>query len=158
MNIKIKKVEEKDAKSLRELYVTSIKDNPDGFIQDLNAQPDIMEFASLVEKEGGAMFVMYYHYKLIGMGALKKHADGSAELCKLHLLPKFKGKGLGRILAEELITKAKGLGYKEVVLHVTKTQAPAIGLYERLGFEKTLEKVYQVGSQAFDTAHYRKLI
>ena len=37
MNIKIKKVEEKDAKSLRELYVTSIKDNPDGFVQDLNA-------------------------------------------------------------------------------------------------------------------------
>lgn len=51
------------------------------------------------------------------------------------LLPEFRGKGIGTILLNEMIRKAKNFGFNSLSLSVDPKN-PALRLYERLGFVK----------------------
>jgi len=48
----------------------------------------------------------------------------------------YRGKGLGSLLLEELITVAKQAGLEFLVAEVMATQAGALAAFKRLGFEK----------------------
>ncbi len=52
------------------------------------------------------------------------------------LLPEYRGMGLGRKLMDEAITRASQAGLLRVELEVYASNAPAIALYEKLGFER----------------------
>jgi GNAT superfamily N-acetyltransferase len=54
-------------------------------------------------------------------------------LRQIHLLPAYRGKGIGGSLVGELLEQARAEG-KPVALRVVKGN-PALALYERLGFE-----------------------
>jgi len=140
----IKNIEKQDFKDMEELYSVSLKDNQKGFIQDPSFRGGIKEFVSSLNTNKGILLGLYSEDKLIGMGALKKHNNSDIELCKLHLCPGYKGKGYGKMLALALINKAIGLEYQRLILHVTKTQEAAIGLYCKLGFQKTKEELSQI--------------
>ncbi len=60
--------------------------------------------------------------------------EGCAELVKLYLNPRSRGKGTGRMLLERSIASAKELGYKQLYLESFPELNKAIGLYERQGF------------------------
>jgi ribosomal protein S18 acetylase RimI-like enzyme len=53
---------------------------------------------------------------------------------------KYKGKGLGLIMMNQLITFAKQNKVKQIKLSVDNDNAPAIKLYEKLGFKLTEKK------------------
>ena len=74
---------------------------------------------------------------LIGIGALKRLGDGTAELKSMRTLPDHLGKGVGKALLAELIALARAEGLDRLSLE-TGTSAdfmPAILLYTRHGFE-----------------------
>ncbi len=50
------------------------------------------------------------------------------------LLPEHRGKGIGSRIVRDLLQEASETG-RSVVIHVSKTNAAAISLYQRLGFE-----------------------
>jgi RimJ/RimL family protein N-acetyltransferase len=50
------------------------------------------------------------------------------------LLPEYRGKGLGRKLAERAISDARARGIERIELEVIASNRRAIQLYERLGF------------------------
>jgi ribosomal protein S18 acetylase RimI-like enzyme len=52
------------------------------------------------------------------------------------LLPEYRGKGTGRRLMEETIARARQAGLLRVELEVYASNAAAIALYEKLGFER----------------------
>ena len=52
------------------------------------------------------------------------------------VLAPFRGRGLGLRIAEEAIRAAWELGMERIDLVVFATDAPAVGLYEKLGFEQ----------------------
>ncbi len=52
------------------------------------------------------------------------------------LLPAHRGRGIGRMLMEAALKAAWGSGLTRVELAVHADNAPAIALYERLGFER----------------------
>ncbi len=62
--------------------------------------------------------------------------QGCCEMKRLFLLPKARGLGLGRALAEAVIAQAKQLGYGELRLDTLPTMTQAIGLYEQMGFQR----------------------
>lgn len=51
------------------------------------------------------------------------------------LYQKFCGMGIGTALLSEILAAAKAAGYEQAELEAVSTNAPAIGLYEKLGFK-----------------------
>ena len=56
---------------------------------------------------------------------------------RLYIRPNFRGLGLGRILAERILSEAASIGFQRIRLDTVQgTMDDAIGLYRRLGFHE----------------------
>lgn len=67
--------------------------------------------------------------------AVKEQADSGydATIEHLHVLPQAKGRGLGRLLMKEAVSRLIAKGLTSVCLWVFEDNKPAIGFYESLG-------------------------
>lgn len=154
--IKIHDISPSDFESLRSLYDLSLIHNVSGFIQGKpgKALKDIAVISNEFQTQCGAMIGLFEDDNLIGFGGLcrNKKDPNRVELCKLHLNPKYQGKGLGKIMVEHLIARARDIGYSILELHVTVTQTAALGLYVRMGFKQTKREMYiSPDNETFDT-------
>ena len=59
----------------------------------------------------------------------------TCELVKMYLLPTARGIGLGRLLIEKCIDKAKELGYEYIYLETMPELRQALQIYAKFGFE-----------------------
>jgi ribosomal protein S18 acetylase RimI-like enzyme len=62
------------------------------------------------------------------------------ELISMWVAPSARGHGVADVLIQDLVAWAANLGAKAVGLSVRDTNAPAIALYRRHGFEATGER------------------
>ncbi len=56
----------------------------------------------------------------------------------LAVTPQGRGHGVGQLLVEECLRRARAQGASELMLHTATFMAAAVRLYERLGFVRTL--------------------
>jgi ribosomal protein S18 acetylase RimI-like enzyme len=66
--------------------------------------------------------------------------DGAAELVSMWVRPAARGLGVGEALVEAAAAWAKTRDFGPLSLWVTESNAPAVRLYERLGFTPTGER------------------
>jgi len=155
--VTIRSAGENDFDPLSELYRDSIKCNPRGFIQDLTFHGRLTAKIAAWRQGGGDILVASFGDKLVGLGGLAPLNPRSAELCKLHVDPEWQGRGIGRLIATELVERARRIGFSEVELHVTATQTVAIALYWSLGFREMDRKVFMAivfgAPVSFDTIY-----
>lgn len=71
--------------------------------------------------------------KPVGYGHLD--SDEATVWLGLAIIPKFKGRGLGKMLVDKLLSDARILGLQNIQLSVDNANAAAINLYKRFGFE-----------------------
>lgn len=75
--------------------------------------------------------------KSVGCVALHRIEGNICEMKRLYVCPQFRGKGLGKILAERVITEACQIGYKQLRLDTVKSDmGTAIAMYRKLGFRE----------------------
>ena len=85
----------------------------------------------------GRLLLAEFNGYLAGCGALHPLDRDICEMKRLYIRPQFRGKQIGKTLAEFLITEAKGIGYKRMRLDtIAPVMATAVSLYRRLGFEE----------------------
>jgi DNA-binding MarR family transcriptional regulator/N-acetylglutamate synthase-like GNAT family acetyltransferase len=104
-------IEEPDRKAL---------DNPESYILD----------------KGGKILIALIKEEPLGACALIKKDEKTYELGKMAVSPKAQGKGLGLLLGQAVIQKAKDLGATRLYLESNTKLIPAINLYYKLGFHK----------------------
>ncbi|MEP6748329.1 MAG: GNAT family N-acetyltransferase [Bacteroidota bacterium] len=60
--------------------------------------------------------------------------NGVCELVKMYLDKDARGKGLGRLLIDKCLQKAKNFGYKSIYLETMPELGKAVRVYEKFGF------------------------
>lgn len=84
---------------------------------------------------GGRLLLAKYRDQPAGCVALHGLEPGVCEMKRLYLRPQFRGRGLGRGLAETVIAEARLIGYGKMRLDTVEPVMPnAVAMYRRLGF------------------------
>lgn len=96
---------------------------------------------------GGFMWLAKAGDKIVGSAGIMKEAGGLFELVKMTVDDAYKGKGIGKLLLETCIAKARERGAKKLELFSNSQLTTAISLYEKYGF-----KHVKVTGSPFETA------
>lgn len=83
---------------------------------------------------GGFIFMAEYMGDIVGTAALVKKSNGRYELVKLGVTKRARGLGIGRLLVEYVIEKAKALELDKLYLESSQKLEKALALYRALGF------------------------
>jgi putative acetyltransferase len=85
----------------------------------------------------GRLLLVECEGQLAACVALHKLDSGICEMKRLYLRPQFRGKGLGRALAERIIAEARQIGYQRMRLDtVEPVMKDAVAMYRKLGFKE----------------------
>ena len=79
----------------------------------------------VLEEEDGAIIASY------GLYLIDKQ---TCELRKMYLHSSYRGKGLGKLLLEDALAKARQIGFKKMTLETASVLKEAISLYKSYGF------------------------
>jgi ribosomal protein S18 acetylase RimI-like enzyme len=85
----------------------------------------------------GRLLLAEYEGKLAGCVALHALEPSICEMKRLYLRPQFRGKGLGRALADHILVEARHIGFERIRLDtVEPVMKDAVAMYRRLGFRE----------------------
>lgn len=84
------------------------------------------------------LFVARWNGEAIGMGALRRHADGVGEVKRMYTRPEARGLGVGKAIVAEVIKLARAEGCRRLVLETGAVEgfASAWRVYEGHGFKR----------------------
>lgn len=84
----------------------------------------------------GAFVVAYLGGVAVGCGAVRRLDEATAELKRMYVDPSVRRRGIGRALVSALESEARQLGTARVVLETGTRLAPALRLYEAMGYAR----------------------
>ncbi|UOQ76873.1 bifunctional helix-turn-helix transcriptional regulator/GNAT family N-acetyltransferase [Hymenobacter sp. 5516J-16] len=89
-------------------------------------------------QRGGHILLAAYGGQMVGTCALIPMDNTTYELAKMAVSPAAQGLGIGWRLGEAAIAKARSLGAQRLYLESNTKLGPALSLYHKLGFRKTV--------------------
>lgn len=96
-----------------------------------------------IVNRGGSIFFACRDDQVVGTCALIQHRDGTLELAKMAVTKKFQGRGIGKMLMQKIIDRAKELGGSELFLQTNARLKAANHLYQQFGFKKTKHNPFE---------------
>ena len=106
---------------------------------DMQFDADAMVVSDITDRDkffppNGRFYLILCGGEAAGIGCLKKLAEGVGEIQRMYVSAEFRGRGIGRAIAERLVADAKQIGYKTLRLESLKFLDSAHALYRSLGF------------------------
>ena len=131
---KLRLANNNDCEKIRELVF--------GILKEYNLKPDpastdtdIQNIEQAYFERGGKFYVLEEKDgSIIGAYGLYLIDEQTCELRKMYLHESYRGKGLGKLLLEDALAKAKQIGFKKVTLETASVLKEAISLYKSYGF------------------------
>ena len=84
--------------------------------------------------KGGYIYLAKVEEKIIGTAGLANEGHSIFELIKMAVTPAFQGMGIGKILIQKCLNKARDIKAKKVFLYSNSQLTAAISLYKKYGF------------------------
>jgi O-acetylserine/cysteine efflux transporter len=103
--------------------------------------PDLLRFEQHYAPPHGAFYVVREGGVVVGSVGVERLHDGSAELHRLYLDARLRGRGTGRALVEAVLEWCRAEQIGRLILWSDTRFAQAHRLYERMGFRRTGERV-----------------
>jgi diamine N-acetyltransferase len=159
--VEIRFAEPKDAETLARVawksFYDAFADHPKNAPDDLKAYMDEAfapeTIAAELNDQDSIYFVAEIAGETVGYAKLKKNSrehctsgENPIELCRLYSLNEFIGRGIGRTLMLRCLDFAKENAHDFMWLGVWEYNFRAQKFYEKFGFEKCGEHVFQLGS------------
>lgn len=116
-------------KELNEAWINKYFELEEDDINTLN-------FPDKILHNGGFIFIALKNGIAVGTCALRKKPLGSYELSKMAVAEEAQGLGIGRMLGETAISKAKEIGARKIYLEGNTLLESSIHLYRKLGFKE----------------------
>ena len=88
------------------------------------------------EKIAGAV-VYFSDMKYYGSGGTATQEQNASGFRLLAVDPLFRGEGIGKLLTNECIRKAKEKNVSQIIIHTTMAMQTAWKMYEQLGFRRS---------------------
>lgn len=88
----------------------------------------------ILARGGHILFAVDAAGLALGTVALKHEGEGVYELTKMAVAPDARGLGIGRLLMEGALALYRSLDARELFLESSSKLAPALALYESVGF------------------------
>ena len=112
------------------------RDDPHRTCPIARANRELRELPGDYAPPKGRLFLAYDAERVAGCGALRDLGDRICEMKRLYVVPEFRGKRVGRVLAEALIAAAREIGYRAMRLDTLPAMLGAQSLYRALGFRE----------------------
>lgn len=132
----IEKIQPNDVGVIRELF--KIYERQLGVnlcFQDF--ETELQALPGIYAEPRGTILKAVIDKQIVGCVALKPLDETTCEMKRLFVLDDFKGKGIGKQLAERIISVAKEKQYALMKLDTLKRLKAAVSLYDSLGFSHT---------------------
>ena len=124
----------KDCEKVIELVYSILKEydlKPDPEATDV----DIKDIEHSYFERGGTFYVLEEKDgSIIGAYGLYRVEKQTCELRKMYLHSAYRGKGVGKLLLEDALSKAWQIGFKKMTLETASVLKEAISLYKSYGF------------------------
>jgi len=124
----------KDCEKIADLVFSILKEynlKPD----PAGTDADIKDIEQSYFERGGAFYVLEEEEgSVIGAYGLYPVDKATCELRKMYLYSSYRGKGLGKLLLEDALSKARQMGFKKMTLETALVLKEAISLYKSYGF------------------------
>ena len=120
-------------------YTRMLVETDPRFARYLTIQNYDREIEHLEEKYGlpdGRLYLALADGASAGCIALRKLDSERCELKRLYVRPAYRGHGLGRLLVDQILSDARAIGYRAILLDTLLPLKSAIKMYRGLGFRE----------------------
>jgi GNAT superfamily N-acetyltransferase len=99
-----------------------------------NFEAELAELPGRYGRPAGGIWLAEHGAQPAGCAAFRPIDVTTCEMKRLYVRPAFRGRSLGRRLAEQIISNATAAGYQRIWLDTMPSMGDAIRLYRLLGF------------------------
>ena len=137
-NFVIRPIQEKDNKTIAQIIRATLEEFGANHPGTVYFDPTTDHLYELFQTPQSAYWIVEDEQGILGGGGIfptKGLPQGTCELVKLYLLPRSRGKGMGKLLMDKCHNQAKEFGFTNIYLETMPELTIAVPLYEKMGYQ-----------------------